>query len=81
MRITFAAVRYQDNVYVGMTHADAYSEFYEQHGYEVVPEEGFVTNTGTFVSRYAAMKLAIRAKQVRLRDAQDFLRSEDWVLT
>ena len=74
-RIEESAVKCEDRIYTGKRHADCICEAIEAG--ESLPirmqQQGFVTNTGRFVTREEAWDIAVRAGQLKARP----LTSED----
>ena len=66
-RIKCAAIRLRNGEIVeGYTHREITELIYQSNGYEpVVGTEGFVTETGCFVSRRVAASIALASGQVR----------------
>ena len=75
-RIEVSAVLHEGSVYTGKRHGDAIRAAVEATGKKpVTGKQGFVTNTGRFVSREEAVKIALAAGQIT--EAKDKLFSED----
>ncbi len=66
-RIKCAAIRLRNGEIVeGYTHREITEMIYQWNGYDpVVGTEGFVTETGCFVSRRVAASIALASGQVR----------------
>ena len=60
-KIKSAAIRSKGKIYEGYSHADIYAnnDFLEHD------EEGFITQSGKFIDRVEAMKVAKEAGQIR----------------
>lgn len=75
-RIEMSAVLHEGSIYTGKRHPDAIRLAVEKTGKKPINRElGFVTNTGRFVSREEAAKIALSAGQIT--EAKDKLFSED----
>jgi len=65
--IISAAVRFDDQVFTGRDHAEAYAKAEKGWlgpGRAVVPVMGFLTSDDRFVDRAEALEIAVRANQV-----------------
>lgn len=75
-KIVSAALRKDNKVYRGRTHADCFIQ--RPKGELVNAEQGFVTTTGKFVNRKLALKIAIHYNQIKHKHPpEDKLLSED----
>lgn len=71
-KVAQAAVRYDAEVFTGRNHALIMGALYDR--FETLPaneegrlEDGFVTNTGRFITRQEAMALAVSSGQLNAR--------------
>ena len=65
MKIAAAAVRIGRTIYIGSTHFEASRKFIDLPGMaEAKTEDGYVTDTGRFVDREEAFKIAVANRQV-----------------
>lgn len=67
---------FNGSIYIGKRHNDAIRKAVEATGIKpITGEQGFVTNTGRFVSRKEAAEIAFKAGQIK--EPKDALFSED----
>jgi len=65
MKIAAAAVRIGRTIYIGSTHFEASRKFIDLPGtLEAETEDGYVTDTGRFVDREEAFRIAVANGQV-----------------
>lgn len=81
--IQWAAIQFDDKVYVGRNHSECIAVIFKQTGKRQAdarerPVQGFVTNTGRFVEREEAGRIAITVGQIDdLKHHRTQLFSED----
>lgn len=73
--IAEAAIRYKGQIFTGRKHYMIMQKYYRETGDMIGGEEGFVTDTGRFVSRTEAARIAFAAGQIKLPKAE--LTSDD----
>lgn len=66
MKIVKSAIRYKGKIYTGIRHNLIAEEVRKENKdyYLKLEEQGFVTDTGRFVSREEAAKIAFKAGQI-----------------
>ena len=64
-RIIASALRKENKVYTGRTHADCFIQ--EEKGVLKNAEQGFITDSGVFVDRVQALKIAKHYKQIKYK--------------
>ena len=65
--ITASALKYNDEIFVGQTHADAWNLMTSKYPESVLSNvrgDGFITSTGRFVERAEALEIAENAQQI-----------------
>lgn len=78
MKIIKAAIKFNDKVYIGFDHGECFKQMQKQDvkGYDN-SGQGFITDTGVFVDRIKACKIARKAKQIAYDTPHECLISED----
>jgi len=75
MKIKIAAIMENGEVFTGRRHSDIIFEISQKTGKRVNGVQGFVTDTGQFVGREEAAKIAFEAGQIKKEQPRLF--SED----
>jgi hypothetical protein len=65
MRIVAAAILHKDKLYQGKRHAEIMRQVWEDFGLEYISqlEQGFITDTGIFVTRFQASQITFDSGQ------------------
>lgn len=69
MKISSAAILFNNKIYTGISHCEIGCKMVRDKVCERYPSgdaQGFITDDGKFVSRWQALRIAIRAGQVEM---------------